>query len=560
MYRSMIKYNLLNILNTELGLISNYHQDNYLFNQKLRNYRMNRYKDDQTKKIEELNERQKQVEDKIREHNELLRTERKKKEIIKRKKQMEHIKYREELKRNNKIERKQVEIEEKEKIIEEKEKIIEEKKSIEEKNRMHYYLAKIKKEFRLNFHPSYMDKIFNQYTFLFRKFVQNKTVAIVGPANSIIGSGKGKTIDKFDIVIRLNKALPLPFNLSEDIGTKTTIIYNSLNVSDYPGQNILDTNLYKKYGVKYVCCSYPYASVFVGDINNYVQKYQFDIPFRCVERNKYYKFKNQIKTRPYTGTSAIMDILSFDVKALYITGIDFYNTPYYSQYRDVSKRRLSGLRSNGIHNAYSQMEYLLYKSLTDKRVILDEKLEKLLYNNYFSFYNKLIKINRESTLFKQTSTIVSQKFIKYLFSFNHKFAVILPNIVYTNFEKYKLNDYDIVFVFKDYNIVNQVDDEKIILVGNKKFNSNRINIRTDHYNRGNIIHYSKLFIKHVNRLLKILDIKQLNMKTLFLMSLLLFSQKIDIIGYRENYATNRASYKEIMLINFFRKKDRFNMI
>ena len=202
---------------------------------------------------------------------------------------------------------------------------------------MKKYINKIKQEYRINFHPTYMTKILNQYSSLFRKFVENKTVAIVGPANSIIGSGKGKTIDKFDIVIRLNKALPLPMNISKDIGTKTTIIYNSLNVSDYPGQNILDTNLYKKYGVQFVCCSYPYNGVFVNDINNYINRYQFDIPFRCIEHGKYYAFENKIKTRPYTGTSAIMDILSYKIKALYITGIDFYNTPYYSQYRNISK-------------------------------------------------------------------------------------------------------------------------------------------------------------------------------------------------------------------------------
>lgn len=551
MYSSMITYNLLDILNIELGLNGSYHYDNFIFKQKLRQYRIEKYKRGLEKERIEI----------LKKENELSKdNENKLDKIIK-----------EQIKKNN-IEDKLVinkpktnEIK-KPKRIKEKSQIKPEKKEIKQHvSPMEQYINKIKQEYRINFHPTYMTKILNQYSFLFKKFVENKTVAIVGPANSIIGTGKGKTIDKFDIVIRLNKALPLPMNISNDIGTKTTIIYNSLNVSDYPGQNILDTNLYRQYGVQFVCCSYPYNGVFVNDINNYINRYQFDLPFRCIENGKYYAFENKIKTRPYTGTSAIMDILSYKIKALYITGIDFYNTPYYSQYRNISERRLSGLRSNGIHNAYSQMEYLLYKSLTDRRVMLDQKLQKLLYNNYFSFYNKLIKVNVKNGIFnKNNSNDYILNFMEKLFSNNKKIMIILPNINinYFNFNKYNLNDYDIVFCFKDYNLLQltDIEREKIIFVGNKRFNTEYINIRSDGKKGNNVISFIKIFMKHVNRLLRILDIRQLTMRILFLMTILLLTQKVDIIGYKHNFSINKVGYKEVMLINFFRKNNRLNFI
>lgn len=547
----MITYNLLDILNIELGLNGSYHYDNFIFKQKLRQYRIEKYKRGLEKERIEI----------LKKENELSKdNENKLDKIIK-----------EQIKKNN-IEDKLVinkpktnEIK-KPKRIKEKSQIKPEKKEIKQHvSPMEQYINKIKQEYRINFHPTYMTKILNQYSFLFKKFVENKTVAIVGPANSIIGTGKGKTIDKFDIVIRLNKALPLPMNISNDIGTKTTIIYNSLNVSDYPGQNILDTNLYRQYGVQFVCCSYPYNGVFVNDINNYINRYQFDLPFRCIENGKYYAFENKIKTRPYTGTSAIMDILSYKIKALYITGIDFYNTPYYSQYRNISERRLSGLRSNGIHNAYSQMEYLLYKSLTDRRVMLDQKLQKLLYNNYFSFYNKLIKVNVKNGIFnKNNSNDYILNFMEKLFSNNKKIMIILPNINinYFNFNKYNLNDYDIVFCFKDYNLLQltDIEREKIIFVGNKRFNTEYINIRSDGKKGNNVISFIKIFMKHVNRLLRILDIRQLTMRILFLMTILLLTQKVDIIGYKHNFSINKVGYKEVMLINFFRKNNRLNFI
>ena len=40
----MIRYNLLDILNIELGLTGNYHKDNFIFKQKLRRYRIEKNK------------------------------------------------------------------------------------------------------------------------------------------------------------------------------------------------------------------------------------------------------------------------------------------------------------------------------------------------------------------------------------------------------------------------------------------------------------------------------------------------------------------------------------
>ena len=74
--------------------------------------------------------------------------------------------------------------------------------------------------------------LFQKYTELFHSYLDNKTVALVGPAESIYGTNKGHVIDKFDIVVRLNKSVPLPENLQADIGTKTDILYNSLNFLD----------------------------------------------------------------------------------------------------------------------------------------------------------------------------------------------------------------------------------------------------------------------------------------------------------------------------------------
>jgi len=230
----------------------------------------------------------------------------------------------------------------------------------------------------------------NKYEELFANYVSNKCIALVGPASSIVGSNKGHVIDKFDLIVRLNKALPLPENLKNDIGSRTDIIYNSLNTIDYPGENNLSPKLYKKHNVQFVCSSYPFHNaIFKQDILNYVYRYKFEIPFKSIDTKKFNNFERYLGTRPYTGTCAIMELLSYPIKYLYITGLDFYQTKYYSEYRVVRKEQLSYSRNSIIHQCEPQLDYLKNISLFDNRIILDNFLDNLLYQDYYNFVKKL---------------------------------------------------------------------------------------------------------------------------------------------------------------------------
>jgi hypothetical protein len=60
-----------------------------------------------------------------------------------------------------------------------------------------------------------------KYEQLFEEYISNKVVALVGPAQSILLSTNGEIIDKFQIVVRLNKSIPLPAHLAPHIGTRS---------------------------------------------------------------------------------------------------------------------------------------------------------------------------------------------------------------------------------------------------------------------------------------------------------------------------------------------------
>ena len=89
-----------------------------------------------------------------------------------------------------------------------------------------------------------------------------------------------------------------------------------------------------------------------------------------------------------------MDILSYPIKLLYITGIDFLQYTILFTIQKNKKSDLKHLKSNNIHNAYPQMEYLLFKSLNDNRIVLDNTLQNLLYNNYYRLHKHILKLNK----------------------------------------------------------------------------------------------------------------------------------------------------------------------
>jgi hypothetical protein len=551
---------LFNFLDFELGLEKN-NQENIKKNQEDWEKLIDKKNKEQEKKIkqrenetitrmkkEEEKLRLKIIKEKEKRNEEKMKNENRNEE--ERERDKENIKRREELKKIRMEERKRRE----EKL--ERDRCNKEKNNIMNTNipdnLRNMSLMNISKasNYGIGINTGHIRKILKKYTDLFAHYVNGKTVAIVGPANSVVGTNRGSLIDKFDIIIRLNKALPIPKKLMHDIGSRTDIIYNALNTTDFPGQNILDTNFYKQNGVKFVVSPYPLANVFFNDIMNYIQRYQFDIPFRTVDTGKYNKFTQQIKTRPYTGTSAIMDMLSFNIKALYITGIDFYNTPYYSQYRHVNKKKLLGLRENAVHLAYPQMEFLLYRSLTDNRVLLDNTLEKLLYNQYIKFSNLINNVDLHMVLHTNNS--------QFLNFFNFQ-----PNILIIGKDtqvNINIDNYDLIFDFtKNYY---NIDPNKLIL-----FNNNNqevianININNKLGKNEKIILLNFFTKKFLKSIFNLVDIKTCSQRMYFICFVLILFKKIDITGFIFNKELNKKQkYKELLLIHFLKKYKYINFI
>lgn len=216
-------------------------------------------------------------------------------------------------------------------------------------------------------------------------YLKDKRVVIVGPAPSIINSGQGNLIDSYDIVVRINKAVPVPINLHKDIGSRTDILYNCLKQTADCG-GIINMNILHNNGVKCLICPYPPIFPFKKDIEKFVlqnenfnKKHNKLMPFRHID-TKYYKIlEYQMKSRPNSGICAILDLLSFDIKELYITGFTFFKGGYYKQYRPLNEKQvLDRMKKAGNHNQLEQKRYMKSILLNDNRVKMDQALLNVL--------------------------------------------------------------------------------------------------------------------------------------------------------------------------------------
>lgn len=223
----------------------------------------------------------------------------------------------------------------------------------------------------------------------YESLLKGKSIIIVGPSKTVLRKRNADFIHSFDLVVRLNKSLPIAMNMEEFIGYRTDILYNSC-YSD-SGQNNVSVNLLKNNNVKYLRASYPPIGVFKKDLERFkLHNRSYGFPFGHIDTKYYNSIVKKINTRPYTGTLAILDILKYDIKVLYITGLDFFKYNYHSSYGVRSRDEMKAVRNGPIHKREPQIDLLRQLFLTDKRIKVDDILESILLEKYINIYNRII--------------------------------------------------------------------------------------------------------------------------------------------------------------------------
>jgi len=213
------------------------------------------------------------------------------------------------------------------------------------------------------------------------------------------------------------------------IGSKTNLLYNNLNTTDFPGQNRLESSFLESFHLDGIISPYPEIDPFSKDIKKYCQIGSKNIPLRIMDRAFYSKVYQLGESRPYTGVIAILDLLRYQVEEIFITGMDFYHTGYYRGYRTIDNIQKNQLRKNDIHDAEKQEKMLRWIYLKEKRLKADSILKKILLEPWL-LYLQSWKKKYDNWIYSNNN--ISSLFQKKTFPF---FENIQENINITLFNK-----------------------------------------------------------------------------------------------------------------------------
>lgn len=170
-----------------------------------------------------------------------------------------------------------------------------------------------------------------------KEWFENKRVAIVGGADSVLNQKSGEFIDSFDVVVRINKGVELIKEQSEYIGKRTDILFHSfLDDPRKLGWSPITVNLWKKHGVKHIVYSKNHKSVKQGiyDVLLFAKKSNGEMQFTEIPEELYHKNMEVLKPCwPTTGFTAINTIFNCQPKELFVTGITFFKTSHNKVYR-----------------------------------------------------------------------------------------------------------------------------------------------------------------------------------------------------------------------------------
>lgn len=210
----------------------------------------------------------------------------------------------------------------------------------------------------------------------YKQLLQNKRIVFVGGCPNIIGMGKGKEIDQYDVVIKSGGSIFLNSNeYYKDYGKRLDVLYVNVQfVREMSPLKIIPK------GLKFICTKSGNGSKLTGKI-----------PVRTMESMK---IVNKDFIGATMGAYIFKDILLQNPKELYITGIDFFISKkkefehdnyqeYLPGYLPDKIRHQGNIINNGKkedgHNLIENTKYIAKLFETNKNMKTDPFIKELMY-------------------------------------------------------------------------------------------------------------------------------------------------------------------------------------
>jgi hypothetical protein len=216
------------------------------------------------------------------------------------------------------------------------------------------------------------------------ELLKNKKVIIVGPCKSLVNKNKGVFIDSFDIIVRIKKGYPILENRTNDLGSKTDLLYSNLRM-DNNTNNLEKTHIIQMNNNN-VLLVYPQPLV-----KPYLLRYNFfkkQYPKQNIVINKKYEnynnFKKICNAEPTIMTFAIMHLLQFDLESLTCIGFSFRENGYLEEYKTIEQDKesfertyLSVYKSHNLENEKKHFFNLLKSDTRLKYIDTHIKIPEL---------------------------------------------------------------------------------------------------------------------------------------------------------------------------------------
>ena len=211
--------------------------------------------------------------------------------------------------------------------------------------------------------------------------LKNKDIILVGPSSYLIGKNKGREIDEYDLIARMNFSIPTKEEMKIDLGSRTDILYKRLlkrinKQGDYfpTKEEIKSWKNDKLKWVVVIATSNMSKGTKFGEINKF-------FPWTVTG-----KVKGEIKKASgvkqiFAGLISAVHILKSKAKSLTITNCTFYNTGYYDSYRGLIGKDASEDTDRKDFEVLTQLKFLNNLRKSDSRLIFDECLEEIIRQN-----------------------------------------------------------------------------------------------------------------------------------------------------------------------------------
>lgn len=242
----------------------------------------------------------------------------------------------------------------------------------------------------------------------FNRLLSGKDVVIVGPAETLRGTGQGKMIDAYDLVVRFNTAInyiPFKRELANDIGSRTDILYcnNEVIIKQILFQQEISHEKFRGVcelaGIKYLVSTNngftfpapeepePHCRSEYLAFNLFLKQQGLRMGFRMLHSTSAGARRLLSGYTGRTGFLAILDLLSYDLHRLAITGMTFYHSgghlffEHCASYLHPMKDHQGQESPQSVkgHNSYLELELMRKLArLYGSKLQLDEYLQMLL--------------------------------------------------------------------------------------------------------------------------------------------------------------------------------------